>query len=426
MKKKFIYFSILILIFALSCTKDDVGTNWVGKSKIDLQVNFLDKGNKIKQKNTLNKTADITRVRVTVSGPGMDDVVENLSLNGNTASGSVSVPKGDNRNFLIEGIDGRGIIQFEGDATKDLRNDSESVSVSVVWIPPPPINLSVDNVTSSSVDISWSRSNAQDFAYYRILLSTSSNLDAKNDKLLDITDVNNTSGTIRELDPETEYYVAVIVVDTEGWFNTNAEVLSFTTEAAGGQVVEIAYDDNSRESGLYGPKDSWLTVNFDADQYPARIITMKIFLTNNSIGDEVGAFFLDNSDGTEIFRLKMPPTNDGWMEITPDWSQQAHNGVVENDFDMGVAYLVSKDQELPPVVAADTSSTYQGRSWFRASDGTWSNLDEIGFAWNLMIRAVVELPTGKRVTLTPSKATLGDRRSSSPKDNQQEIPIPMK
>ena len=86
----------------------------------------------------------------------------------------------------------------------------------------PIVELSVDNVTQTSIDISWNKFTAQrgKFAEYKVYIGTSPIYDEYEDiidpeakLLVTITDIHKTKYRIKGLDLDTKYYVGVVSVD---------------------------------------------------------------------------------------------------------------------------------------------------------------------------------------------------------------------
>ncbi len=395
MKLKNILYVGLILIIGISCTKEPMSTDSENTSSVELQVKFDQSALNLSK---FNKIAVINRVSLAVTGPGMNTIQQDLEKSGNQYTGTVSVPKGDNRQFKIEGIDENNIVQFGGEKTQNLANDNETVEITVEWTPPPAVSFSISNVTASTAEISWAKSNVPDFAFYRILFSNSPPLDPNNDVLGDVTDVNRQSVNVEGLNPDTDYFAKVLVVDTEGWFqNTNAQ--QFTTLAA----EFLTYNDGSRENGLrWNSQGVWFTVQFTCPSYPCKIENIEMHLTDNGTGNELAGIIVDSQTGDEFFSTSIPSTNDGWITLTPDWNSVAHDGVVNSDFDAGIEFLVDTDA---PFLSCDTNSVYNaGRSWVLVPQQSWDPIDvATGREWNFMINATVILGSGDRIVLKPSK-----------------------
>ncbi|RKY59515.1 MAG: hypothetical protein DRP94_03405, partial [Candidatus Latescibacterota bacterium] len=83
--------------------------------------------------------------------------------------------------------------------------------------PPEPVVLSTPfNPTTSSLQLSWTQSHEEDFAYYKIFRSKESTVSDTSTLITTITSKTNTSYTDTGLEENTVYYYVVYVYDTEG------------------------------------------------------------------------------------------------------------------------------------------------------------------------------------------------------------------
>ena len=184
----------------------------------------------------------------------------------------------------------------------------------------------------------------------------------------------------------------------DGWFQTDFPVLTFTTIAS---IYLLAYDDGSVEEDAVA-FFSWLTVKFDALQYPAKIDSFDIWLIDrNGNGSDAAVLIWDENGSQTIFTDHRWVTGSGWESFVPDWATEISDGSVNGSFHIGVDFGASVHVSRIPAIGADTSSTYQkGRSWFRSSSGDWSPASDVGPAWNFMIRAHIELlPSSQVITV---------------------------
>ena len=72
--------------------------------------------------------ADLARVEVVVTGDDMIKIRENLTIEGDTASGVIQVPVGEGRLFVLNGFDSAGILSYSGSDRADV---VEGVTVRV-------------------------------------------------------------------------------------------------------------------------------------------------------------------------------------------------------------------------------------------------------------------------------------------------------
>jgi photosystem II stability/assembly factor-like uncharacterized protein len=72
----------------------------------------------------------IATVTVTVSGPGMDNIVKTIDVAGrSTVVETLSVPKGLQRTFTIVASDASGVVRYQGTQTVDVLGDALSLSI---------------------------------------------------------------------------------------------------------------------------------------------------------------------------------------------------------------------------------------------------------------------------------------------------------
>ena len=215
MKLNKLFVLILPVLMLLHCESPlDKGEQ---NASIILNINFPDN---IIQKDNLQKPVSIEIITITVEAADMETIIENFEVQNSQVECDLKVPKGDDRNFLIEGKDNNDIIQFEGEKVVDIIDDEETITFNnLTVIAPNPVNFSFSNITESSFDINWDKSNAVDFGFYRVLASTNPQLDPDNDFVAnDITDRNSTSMTVTGAEPNTIYYATVLVCDTEFYY----------------------------------------------------------------------------------------------------------------------------------------------------------------------------------------------------------------
>jgi phosphodiesterase/alkaline phosphatase D-like protein len=82
--------------------------------------------------------------------------------------------------------------------------------------PPTAVTLNdLSNITSYSVDLSWSQNQDEDFASYKIYRDTSAGVDTNDTLVTTLTTQSTTSYTNTGLSPSTTYYYKVYVFDTE-------------------------------------------------------------------------------------------------------------------------------------------------------------------------------------------------------------------
>ncbi|MCI0495905.1 fibronectin type III domain-containing protein [candidate division KSB1 bacterium] len=352
---------ITIFLLAILSSCENNMTNPERLSSIQLEVKFESPTLEL---HALNKIATITSVSITVTGSGMSQIIQDLSFNSNTgkASGTIEVPKGAGRVFKVEGKDERNVIQFSGSTTKDINSAAETVSIMVSWIVPELISLSIDEVRSTSVGISWNATNAGDFQFYRVLLSTSSALDFSNHKFGG--DINNRSDVkwrLTGLTPNTKYYVAVVVVDTENKYSPKADIKNFTTL----RQIELAYDDGDPYGGYYWNANCRFS-NKMSPSGTCRLIYARYYIRSIAQGGKFKSLITDAADNI-LGEKDVTATATGWFDV--DFSEE--NIIINEDFFIEMEF----DGINKPSLGYDQENNnrgwdYDGQNW-KKFEGTY-------------------------------------------------------
>jgi len=212
---KIILINLLIFI-VVSCSENPINSNKNDLSNIKMDISITDDEQRVDGSNEMSKLAVITKVTVTVSGSDMSTITKDLTEGAQGSfSGTIDVPKGDERTFVVEAKDAVNIVQYEGSTSKNISSDTESVSINLIPIYPSAVSLSLVSFDAVSATLSWTRSNDADFSFYRLVRSTTNSFDLNNDPSVDIDNINTLSFTNTELIPNTLYYYKLYVVDTE-------------------------------------------------------------------------------------------------------------------------------------------------------------------------------------------------------------------
>jgi hypothetical protein len=75
---------------------------------------------------------NVARVTATVSGPGMNSMTRDLTIQGNQATGTLTVPAGQDRAFSVQARDAQGTVLASGSRTIDLEpGSSPTVSIAL-------------------------------------------------------------------------------------------------------------------------------------------------------------------------------------------------------------------------------------------------------------------------------------------------------
>lgn len=205
-----------LLLFSLACLQDNPLTSR-DTSVIKLSINLPSDTGK-----SLAKAAAIISVTVTVTADDMDDIEESLDISGQTASGTLKVPRGEDRTFAVECRDGNGIIQYSGSATQDILKKSETVTIITEGHYPSASTLTITGITFSAVTLAWTQNTDSDFQAYDIYRSLSAGVDINSDFITTISGQSTVSYVDDTVSPNTTYYYRVRVTDTEdldSWSN---------------------------------------------------------------------------------------------------------------------------------------------------------------------------------------------------------------
>lgn len=76
-------------------------------------------------------SATITSLTLEVTGPGIaQPLMANLTVSGTTATGTLEVPSGADRRFVVKGYDAAGILIYQGEKTASVQS-GQTLSVAV-------------------------------------------------------------------------------------------------------------------------------------------------------------------------------------------------------------------------------------------------------------------------------------------------------
>lgn len=76
-------------------------------------------------------SATIAALSLEVSGPGITEpLMTNLTLSGSTATGTIEVPAGADRKFVVRGYDAAGILIFQGEKTTSVQS-GQALSLAI-------------------------------------------------------------------------------------------------------------------------------------------------------------------------------------------------------------------------------------------------------------------------------------------------------
>lgn len=198
----------------------------------------------------LNSTVTSTAWGVTVSGSQIDFWHPNDNANGDISPNDIIVIKiglnasGGNQQIINPATVGSKVIRIDGNF-----GDSGNLAVAIFQdqigvqgqpplTPPTPVVLDDPfNISTNSMDLSWSVNYDYDFDRYELYISQSPGVTNLNGTLL-VTyyDRNLTDYSVTNLLVNTTYYYVVYVYDTEGLSAPSNEVTA-TTDSSGGSDV---------------------------------------------------------------------------------------------------------------------------------------------------------------------------------------------
>ncbi len=233
-KNSFIKFTLLLIfsLFLITCSENLLNSDKEEMSNIQMNILVTDDEQRVDGHDALRKSAVITRVTVTVTGPGISAITKDLTENGQGSfSGTIEVSKGNERTFMVEAKDAANIVQYEGAASKNIQADNESVSLTLTPIYPNAVTLSLVGFSAESVTLSWTKSYDSDYNFYRLVRSIDNSFDINNDPYMDIDNINTLGFTNTLLTSNTPYYYKLYVVDTE-LLAMGSNTITVTTAAA--------------------------------------------------------------------------------------------------------------------------------------------------------------------------------------------------
>ncbi len=389
---------IIPVLFACPACSTDDPLSSSGASTITLRINLPNGEFPHDAVTGLPKIVAITSVTVTVTAADMEDIVESLTISGETASGTIEVPKGKARSFSIECKDGSGILQYSGSTTQDILNDIETVTITTEGHYPSASTLTITGFNAVSVALSWTTSTDVDFASYELVrAATGADLTSSltRESIVEITAKSTTTYIDEDVTLDSTYYYAVIVWDTEG--------LGRRSTAVGVQTPSwevLGYDDGEPAGGYYWETAGQASLNLVTASQPARLIATSFYLTNVSAGGTFRslAFVYDGGgDLTTRGEKSVEATATGWFVV----SYLDSNIAVDGNFYVVMMY----DGSSYPAFGYDLVDNDRAFNWNGTTLTAW---DQTYF-----MRALVEIP-GAILTkgLSPGRAVIAARKST--------------
>ncbi len=113
--------------------------------------------------------------------------------------------------------------------------------------PPNAVALTAYVVSETEIDLSWTRSQASDFARYLVFRSRTASVSTNDELVSTITSASNSTFNNSDLDPNTTYRYAVYTVDASGLMSKSNEVTAktFANEAPAAVTLFVSDDDST-------------------------------------------------------------------------------------------------------------------------------------------------------------------------------------
>ncbi len=397
------YSSVALLLITGACQSSNPVAGG-GTADVSISFNLPDPDARWELPKLLGKTLTVVRVFIRVNGPGMDQIEQDLTINParTRASGTLKVPKGDDRKFTAIVKDENNITQYVGQTTVSIQSNSATVNIVTEGIAPDPVTLSITRVGVWSVDLDWTRNGDNDFDSYIVARAKTPDLSKDNLNrvfLRTILNQNNTDFTDLTTDWNTEYYYAVIVLDTEA--------MGVPSNGVGIRTgrYSLLSEDNDNPTSSWAWSDAlWGSAYRLTAPMRVKVISALYNITDVSQGGTFWAlvFTLDiNSVPIVLGNKEVTATEAGWFIV--DFS--AENIFVNGDFYVMMQY---NGVDLPEF----------GLN-FEDNDRAWDydgDLDEwTQWAGTYFMRTFVELEEG---------GLLKELAPAPPEDANQALPAP--
>jgi hypothetical protein len=398
---KFKIFSLLLILLFIACSEDNFLNIKSGNSTIQLDIQFSEYPVGFGK---IEETVVISRVQVRVTGPGMDPIQDELSISGTTASGSIEVPKGSSRVFIVEGFDNNNILLFSGETTKDINNDVENVSIIASWLTTPL------NITASVPEPYNEFSEVTNFVEVEFI--GDGLRDPRYEALEIISRTPNATGTFQVHRGMKEIYILASLfagplefelLDGYREINIGQTVppMQMTLVPIDDQTLDFADHDGSfEETRFASTTGDIIATEFNINDYIMTPVFVKSIFYEQMIweGNE-GPFsiILIDGAGNIKFRSEVLPSqpNDGqsfWILLYND----PKSGIFENSIKAGFVY----ESDLTwPEIGFDTTDPDYSSWWFNSLDETW-NLQSLG---DFAITLIVQIPSGQEILLKSNK-----------------------
>lgn len=401
MKSVLTFLAILLLIF--ECTREDLVNPEASISTINLEIKFTDDQNNLSK---INSPLRVANVRVRVTGPDMAEITRNLTISGNRATGTLEVPKGPNRKFVVEGLDDQNNVLLRGEGTKDLNNDTESITILANWlqtslklsvpVPRPYINLVTTFIEGDGLG---GETHVEDLIIQGNVASKTFNM------------------------PRGEKNIFILESVLAGQL-----IFEFYATSVVENLVSSSFNIDIPLDYLYTKiemEDTLRLHDYHFEQYvpaPGRISIGDIYAAGFDVSDIFPVFFksiriewirwdgnlgnyrlviLDGSDPDANARFisvpydpKIPHPDNRKQWVIP-WNSP-EEGIFDGTIIAGIQY---ESDTGYPHIGYDTSNPSLSSYWYDAPTNSWFFLNDGDFA----ISIVVQTPLGQQVELQPGR-----------------------
>jgi len=233
----------------LSVTENSNGAVLTAGSTVLFTVDAGETGGKASVDVGSLGTIDLLDVDPNVSGSVEDGVYQTLY----TVPGAVDV---------VDAIVKANFTDEAGNVAPS-RNATTFINVAN---PPIASTLTAFVKSEKDIELSWTRSQATDFARYLVFRSDKSNVSTDDELLQTVTSASTTTYSDSDLDPSTTYHYAVFTVDASGLMSKSNEISSTTFENKAPKAVTLFISNEDSTSVSLG----W-TTNNDTDFESYRI-----------------------------------------------------------------------------------------------------------------------------------------------------------
>lgn len=385
----------------MACSDDNFVNISSGNSTIQLDVQFSEFPAGFGK---IGETAEVTRVQVRVSGPGMDPIQAALSISGNTASGTIEVPKGSARVFVVEGFDPNDILLFSGETTQDINNDTENVGIVASWL-----TTSV-TITAMMPQPYNEFSDATNFAGVEFIG------DGLRDPLWKELNIQsgtaNATGTFVVPRGAKEVYVLASLFAGplefelfDGFRQINVGVtvppLQITLDPIDDQAIAFFDHDGSFEVYRFSTTaGDIVATEFNVNDYTASPVFVKEIYYEDMLWEGISGDFeiiiMDGAGNIKFVSLPLPMQDDGPSLWTLLYNDPGASGIFNDFVKAGFRYASNSGR---PWIGFDTDNPL-GTSWyFESASGSWFTQNDGNFA----ITLVVQSSTGAEIVLSSDK-----------------------